>query len=388
MHTDDDERLTPLRGQAREWAADIEPHIAELDRDPGTVARLIHLPLLSRLATLGIPPEYGAPPLTVGGQRYRLRTALEKAVFFEEGARADLGLLFSVPGPDMSGTLVDTLGDRAQRDWFYSRLLERPTWTCFAMTEAGRGSDAARMSTTLTRAPDGGSLVLTGAKRYVGNAVRAGVAVAFARFAPGPLGIRAVLVDTASPGFSAEPVPTLGLRCLQLGAITLDAVEVPEDQLLGRHLPAVRQGMWGWLRTFNTWRTVIAAMGVGAAAAAHAYALRERPAATGADREHWDALARRIEGVRALTYRAARAVDDDPADGELASAAKLTAARLADDLCRAALRRLGPAARLEHPRLDKMARDAQGLELMEGTANVQRLAVFGALVRGGGARRR
>ncbi|MFF8726183.1 acyl-CoA dehydrogenase family protein [Streptomyces sp. NPDC015171] len=378
------ERLALLRGQVREWAADVLPYAAELESDPGTVRRMLDLPLLSGVATLQIPPEYAPAPLVVGRERFDLRTALERVVFFEEGARADAGLLLSVPGPDMAGSLVDALGDRAQKDWFYGRLLERPTWTCFAMTESERGSDATSMATSLTPSAEGGSLLLRGGKRFVGNAVRAGIAVVFARMSPGPLGIRAVLVDTAAPGFAAEPIPTMGLRAIQLGAVTLDAVQVPEEHLLGRHLPAIRQGMWGWLRTFHVWRTVLAAMGVGIAAAAHAYARRERRTPSPRVREQLDAMDQRIRSARQLTHRAARTVDADPSDGTLACAAKLAASRLADRTTREALALLGPGARLDHPALDKMARDAQGLEFMEGTSNMQRLSVFNGVMRGGG----
>ncbi|QIY98691.1 acyl-CoA dehydrogenase family protein [Streptomyces sp. S1D4-11] len=378
------ERLVLLRGQVREWTADILPYTAELERDPDTVLRMVDLPLLARAATLQIPPEYAPSPLVIGCERFDLRTALERVVFFEEGARADAGLLLSVPGPDMAGSLVDALGDRLQKDWFYGRLLERPTWTCFAMTESERGSDATSMATSLTPSSGEDCLVLSGGKRFVGNAVRAGIAVVFARMSPGPLGIRAVLVDTATPGFSAESIPTVGLRAIQLGAITLDAVRVPGEHLLGRHLPAIRQGMWGWLRTFNLWRTVIAAMGVGVAAAAHAYVLEERRTPSRRVQEQLDAMDQRIRSIRQLTYRAARAVDADPSDGALACAAKLAASRLADRMAQEALSLMGAGARLEHPRLDKMARDAQGLEFMEGTSNLQRLSVFNDVMRGGG----
>ncbi|MFJ8004000.1 acyl-CoA dehydrogenase family protein [Streptomyces fagopyri] len=377
------DRLALLRHQVREWTADVVPYAAELERDPDTVLRMVGLPLLAAVATSQIPPEYAPSPLVIEGQAFDLRTALEKVVFFEEGARADAGLLLSLPGPDMAGSLVDALGNRAQKDWFYGRLLERPTWTCFAMTESERGSDATYMATSLTPSADADGRVLNGGKRFVGNAVRASLAVVFARMSPGPLGIRAVLVDTASPGFFAEPIPTVGLRGIQLGAITLDTVRVPEEHLLGRHLPAIRQGMWGWLRTFNVWRTVLAAMGVGVAAAAHRYVREERRTPPWHVRERLDAMDQRIRSARHLTHCAARAVDADPADGTLACAAKLSASRLADGVTREALGLMGAAARLEHPWLDKMARDAQGLEFMEGTSNLQRLSVFNDVMRGG-----
>jgi acyl-CoA dehydrogenase len=77
------------------------------------------------------------------------------------------------------------------------------------------------------------------------------------------------------------------------------------------------------------------------------------------------------------------AVDRDPTQGHLASAAKAGAARLAERVTLAALEFFGPGSRLEHPMLDKLARDARAVEHMEGTTNIQRLIVFGGLIRGG-----
>ncbi|WP_238011743.1 acyl-CoA dehydrogenase family protein [Dactylosporangium sp. AC04546] len=384
-------RLAVLRAQTREWAAELRPHALEVDRDPDAVVRHLGLPALSRVARLQIPPQYNPDPLVLDGHRFYLDSAAERVVFLEELAWGDLGLTLAAPGGAMAGVLVGALGSPAQQDWFFDRLLSGPggpTWTCFALTEAGRGSDATGMRTTLTTRGDG-TLVLDGGKRYVGNAVRARLGVTFARTGTGPLGFAAVLIEPGGPGspggpgrpgmrgITAEPVPTIGLRGAQLGALTYDGVEVPPERVLGRHLPASRRGMWGWVRTFNLLRPSVAAMGLGIARAAYEYVLDHRPAD-----ERLDRIGRRIAAVRRLTARAAEAVDRDPGDGHLASAAKVRAARLVEDVTRECLDRLGPGAVFDHPLLEKLARDARGIEFMEGAGNVQRLAVFGALQRG------
>jgi alkylation response protein AidB-like acyl-CoA dehydrogenase len=135
-------------------------------------------------------------------------------------------------------------------------------------------------------------------------------------------------------------------------------------------LPAARRGTWGWLRVFNLLRPSLAAMAVGVARAASEYA---RAAVPRSDVDRLDAIDRRIDGVRQLVYEAASAVDADPGAGSLASAAKARAARLAEDVTLAALECLGAGARFEHPLLAKLARDARGLEFMEGTGHVHRL---------------
>ncbi|MFD3686801.1 acyl-CoA dehydrogenase family protein [Nocardiopsis sp. NPDC058631] len=52
-----------------------------------------------------------------------------------------------------------------------------------------------------------------------------------------------------------------------------------------------------------------------------------------------------------------------------------TAARLAEETTLRALELLGPGARFAHPRPEKLARDARGVEFMEGTTHIQQINV-------------
>ncbi len=320
--------------------------------------------------------------MPAGGRTTHGFETLERVLIAEEFAYGDAGMLLASPGPSMSGVLLDVLGDQEQKDWFYGRLAERPRWTFFGLTEPERGSAVGELTTTLTPLPDG-SYRLDGAKRYVGNAARADVGAVIARVAGAQrLGITAVLVDTSDPGFTAEPLGTVGLRGAQITRITLDSVHIPAERVLGRHLSPTRRGMWSIGITFNRLRPGVAAIALGIARAAHDYVTAHRRELRGAERERHEALGRRIEAARQLTYRAALSVDARPAAGHLASAAKARACALAEDVTLAALGFFGPGARLDHPLLDKLARDARGVEFMEGTGNIQKLALFQGLISG------
>ncbi|MEH1166511.1 acyl-CoA dehydrogenase family protein [Micromonospora sp. CPCC 205539] len=378
-----DRRLRLLQAEARDWADEIRPYALAVDRDPDAISSLTRLAVLSRLGGLQIPAEYNPRPLVVSGERFYLTSALERIVFLEEVAVGDLGILLASPGAPMSGVVVDAMGSPEQKEWFFGRLLDRPTWTFFALTEPERGSDASHLQTRLERPAGDGPALLHGHKRYVGNAARADLGVVFARTGRGPLGLGAVLVERDAPGYAAEPIPTLGVRGAQLAAIRLTGVAVSDERVLGRHLPATRRGALGWLRTFNLLRPVVAIMGVGVARATYEYLLRQRQASGGAVRDRLAVMARDIEAVRQLTLRSAVAVDHNADDGHLASAAKVSAARLAERVTVEALEMLGPGARLDHPLLDKLARDARAVEYMEGTSTIQRLGVFKELIRRG-----
>jgi alkylation response protein AidB-like acyl-CoA dehydrogenase len=375
-----DASLHRLRGQMREWGADFRDRALELDRDPRTIQRCLDLPAVRFLATMGVPRRYRRPDL-IDGHAFDGATAVERAVVMEELARADVGMLVAAPGPLLAGVLVQVTGDERQREWFYERVLDRPLWTCFALTEPDHGSDAASLRTSLTRRPDGGA-VLRGAKRYVGNAVRAQVAAVFGRTGASMLGIGAALVETSTPGFHAEVIDTIGLRGACLSAVRLDDVEVPAGMVLGQHLSPSRRGVWAFTRTFNLLRPGVAAIALGIARGAYEYLLASRRSWTRGEQHHLDRLRRDLDGTRALVLSAAEAVDAEPGEGHLASAAKLRAVRLAEHATDLACALLGPGARLDHPLLDKMVRDARGMEFVEGTSNMQRLTIFHSVLAG------
>ncbi|MEU3771925.1 acyl-CoA dehydrogenase family protein [Streptomyces sp. NPDC032472] len=370
-----DPRLRALQQYVRAEAPALRAAARELDRHPDGSTLYPKTALLDRLATLQIPREYAPDPLILDGEEFHLLSATERVVFHEEAAaHGDASLLLAAPGSLTAGMLVASLGDGAQQERFFTSLQSSPTWTFLAMTEPQGGSDATALRTTLEAAPDGEGFLLNGTKRFIGNAHRARTGVVTVRTGPGPLGIRCALVDTAAPGFTASPLATLGMRGV-LGSMAFEQVRVPAEDLLGSHLPPTRRGMWGWLHSFNLLRCVAAALAVGLARATHDYlAGHVAPARLGP-------LAARIHRVRALTHEAARAVDADPATAVLPAAAKTAAASLAEAVTAGALELLGPGARLDHPLLDKWARDAHGFDPMEGTAHIQALTVFPSLQR-------
>lgn len=380
MLTGSDHRLELLRQQVREWAAEVRPFAMEVDRDPAAVSRLLHLPTVALTSRLQIPPRYNDRPLSLKGEVFHVTSALERAVWCEEVAWGDLGVGLASPGASMCGVLVEALGDEAQQRRFYEEVQQRPTWTMFALTEPHTGSDPASLRSTFTRSHAGG-IRLDGTKRFVSNALRARFGVVLARMGKGPYSLRAALVDTSDPGYCAQPIPTIGVRGAQLGAVTLESVELGEEQMLGSGLSPLRRGLWGWTRVLNVLRPTVAAMAVGLARAAHEYVREHRGAPSRDEADRLDRMEREIAAVRHLTLSAAAAVDRNVADGHLASVAKLRAARLAASVTRAAPRFFGAGGRIEHPLLDKYARDALAFAFMEGSQNIQRLAISGALTR-------
>jgi alkylation response protein AidB-like acyl-CoA dehydrogenase len=369
--------LPQLRRTARAWARELADRAAVLDADPARAASLVDLAGPRWLATAGIPRDEGGTALRSDGRDVTGASAVERAVVLEELARGDLGATLAAPGPSMSGVLVAHLADDDQRRRFHGALLERPTWTCFALTEPGHGSDATGLRTRADAAP-GGSLVLRGEKRYIGNAARADLAVVFARRAPGPLGIGAYLVDARDARFLATPLDTLGLRAAQLCAVRLADLPVDPDDELGRRRRPGRRGLHAAVAVFHRLRPGVAAMAVGVAACA-VDVLDDawpRPPRDVADARA--GLVHEIAAVRTLVLDAAYRVDAT-GDGTAGALAKARACRLAEEVTLEVAHLLGPGARDRFPVLDRAVRAARGLEFMEGARNVQALTAFRGL---------
>ncbi|HPG95040.1 MAG TPA: acyl-CoA dehydrogenase family protein, partial [Dokdonella sp.] len=99
---------------------------------------------------------------------------------------------------------------------------------CFGLTEPTAGSDPAGMVTHAVR--DGSDWVLNGAKRWIGLASVAQVAIIWATTEDG---VRGFVVPTETPGFTATPIePKLSMRASIQCDITLTDVRLPADAML------------------------------------------------------------------------------------------------------------------------------------------------------------
>ena len=109
-----------------------------------------------------------------------------------------------------------------------TRLARGEEIPCFGLTEPTAGSDPASMQTTARKHDDG--WVIKGAKRWIGLASIADVAVIWAHTDDG---IRGFLVPTDTAGFAATPIePKLSMRASIQCDITLDDVRLPSDAVL------------------------------------------------------------------------------------------------------------------------------------------------------------
>lgn len=119
-------------------------------------------------------------------------------------------------------------GSEQQKQHYLPPMARGELIGCFGLTEPHGGSDPAGMTTRAVR--DGDGWVLTGAKRWIGLATLAQVAVIWAATDDG---IRGFLVPTDTPGFRATAITgKLSMRASVQGEIALDGVRLGADALL------------------------------------------------------------------------------------------------------------------------------------------------------------
>jgi glutaryl-CoA dehydrogenase len=173
------------------------------------------IPELGRLGLLGmIYQGYGCPGR--GAVEYGL-AALEL-----EAGDSGLRTFVSVQG-SLAMSAIHKFGSEEQKNDYLPRMAAGELVGCFGLTEPTAGSDPGSMKTFARR--DGDDWIIDGAKRWIGLASIAGIAVIWAQTDEG---VRGFVVPTDAPGFTATPIaPKMSMRASIQCDITLDGVRLP-----------------------------------------------------------------------------------------------------------------------------------------------------------------
>jgi acyl-CoA dehydrogenase len=206
------EVLVPAENQVQA-EGEIPPHVVQGLRDLG-------------LFGMTIPEEYGGLGLSV----YEEVRVVQEICYAQPAFRSYFGTTNGV------GTLgILNFGTEEQKRKYLPKLASGEMLASFALTEPDSGSDAASLVTKAMR--DGDHWVINGSKRFITNAIHAGVFTVFARTGSkdsGANGISAFLVDRGTPGLTvARPYEKMGFAGSHESDVTFDDVRVPADAMLG-----------------------------------------------------------------------------------------------------------------------------------------------------------
>jgi butyryl-CoA dehydrogenase len=372
-----------FRKVVREFAeAEVEPHIAQWDREHHFPTDLV--PKMGDLGLFGlvVPEEFGGADADF--------TSL--CVAIEELGRVDqsVGITLSA-GVGLGINPILTYGTQEQKEQFLPDLVAGRALAGFGLTEPDAGSDAGATRTKAVR--EGGEWVVNGAKAFITNSGTdiTSVVTVTARTGSnddGSAQISAIMIPSGTEGFTVEPAyDKLGWHSSDTHGLTFSDCRVPEGNLLG----AEGDGFKQFLKTLDDGRIAISALAVGMSQRMLEETTRyagERTAFgkpigvnQGVSFQIAD-LAVMVEASRQLTYKAAWLKDEMEAGRrtlkevkQAAAICKLYATEAAVTSTRIATQVFGGNGFMEEYPVARFYRDAKILEIGEGTSEVQRMVI-------------
>ena len=307
------------------------------------------------------------------------KSAVQYGIAMQELEAGDSGLrtFVSVQG-SLAMSAIAKHGSEEQKQRWLPGMAAGEIIGCFGLTEPTAGSDPSTMATTAVR--EGGEWVLNGAKRWIGLASIAHVAVIWAKAVDesGQERVRGFLVPTDTPGFTATPIePKLSMRASIQCDIALEDVRLPADAILPDN-----PGLRGPFSCLNEARYGIVWGALGAARdsfdAALAYSQQriqfDKPlAAYQLSQAKLVNMALEIQKGQLLALRIGRLKDEGRLENHMISVGKLNNCRIAIEVCREARTMLGGnGVTLEHSPL-RHANNLESVRTYEGTDEVHTL---------------
>ena len=284
-----------------------------------------------------------------------------------------------------------TYGTEEQKQKYLIPLAKGEKIGAFGLTEPGAGTDAQGQQTKAVL--DGDEWVLNGSKCFITNGKEADVYIVFAITGVvekrGRLTkeISAFIVEKGTPGFTfGTKEKKMGIRGSSTYELIFTDCRIPKANLLGQQ----GKGFAIAMHTLDGGRIGIASQALGLAEGALETTInyvKERKQfgrAIGAFQNTQFQLAdmaTKCEAAQLLVYKAARAKNTQKVYSVEAAMAKLYAAEVAMEVTTKAVQLHGGYGYIREYDVERMMRDAKITEIYEGTSEVQRMVISGALLK-------
>lgn len=345
------------------------PLAEELDREQRYPWESVNRLVESGLAGLFVPSSYGGQ-----GASFTTTCAVIERV---SRSCASTGAILTAYA--LGGTPLVLAGTDEQKAKYLGGLASGKA-VSFALTEAGAGSDAARIKTTAIREGDGWRI--RGEKIFIGNGGASQYYVVFAITDPGAgtRGITAFMVNKDADGVVIDHLEDkMGIRGTNTSNLKLDTV-VTDADILGE----VGRGMRLAMQTLNAGRISVAAQSVGVGLAGYDVASAEaaRRVTFGVPIIDNQGIAfpladvaTELSAARMLTMEAARAYDSGQDVAILGAMAKLYASEASHKAVDVAVQVYGGEGFCKPCPAERLYRDQRILQIYEGTSEIQRLVL-------------
>ena len=284
-----------------------------------------------------------------------------------------------------------TFGTEEQKQKYLVPLAKGEKLGAFGLTEPGAGTDAQGQQTKAVL--EGDEWVLNGSKIFITNGKEADVYVIFAvtgmieKRGKMMKEISAFIVEKGTPGFTfGTKENKMGIRGSSTYELIFTDCRIPKENMLG----AQGKGFNIAMHTLDGGRIGIAAQALGIAEGA-----LDRAVAYTKERKQFGRsiaqqqntqfkladMATRIEAAQMLVYKAAMAKATQKVYSVEAAKAKLFAAETAMAVTTEVVQLFGGYGYIREYDVERMMRDAKITEIYEGTSEVQRMVISGALLK-------
>lgn len=287
---------------------------------------------------------------------------------------------------------IMTYGTEEQKQKYLVPLAKGEKLGAFGLTEPGAGTDAQGQQTKAVL--DGDEWVLNGSKIFITNGHEADVYVIIAvtgvvedKKGRKKKEISAFLVEKGTPGFTfGTKEKKMGIRGSATYELIFTDCRIPKENILGKQGEGFKIAM----HTLDGGRIGIAAQALGLAEGA-----LERTVEYVKERKQFGRaigqfqntqfqladMATKVQAAQYLVYRAANAKATQKSYSVEAAMAKLYAAEVAMEVTTKAVQLHGGYGYTREYDVERMMRDAKITEIYEGTSEVQRMVISGALLK-------
>lgn len=298
----------------------------------------------------------------------------------EEIARGDFNAGYTVMLNGLIGEILQNHGSEQIKQTWLKPMASGNRQLAIAVTEPSTGSDAAAITTKAVR--EGNEYVLSGEKSGISLAKTADGFLIFAKTRPeaGAKGVSAIMVPRDARGLEVSVYEDMGNIPIGRGSVFLDHVRVPVSALVGRENEGFRQVMNG----FDLSRALIALQCIGAAEQTLDETITHVK-----DRESFGRPLGKYQGVsfpiaehhtqlemaKGLCYRTLWLRDQGLPHTKEASMCKWTGPDSAQKAIHQCLLLNGHYAYTKELPIEQRLRDVIGLEIGDGTAQMQKTVI-------------
>lgn len=356
---------------------------AQRELAPGALerSRLDRVPkdILAKIAEMGIlglniPEEYGGVPSDY----------ISNGIAVEEMAKVDFAAGVLGLEPAASAAFILKGGsEELKREWV-PRMTRGEILCCLAITEPGAGSDAASIKTRAVR--EGDHYILNGEKTAITKGMQSEIALVFAKTDPdaGAKGVSCFLVPMNSPGVQRSSFKDMGWHLLNRASLSLDGVRIPVKNRLGKE----GEGFYMVMGQFDVLRILFGLAGLGMAQGSLQQTIEYSKIrnAFGRPIAKFEGVsfklvedAAYIEAARLLCYRALWLHDRGIKHTKESAMCKWWCPQIAVNVIHDCLLTHGHIGYSEDHPLEGRLRDAVGLELADGPADIMKMIISRAL---------